>query len=112
MVLSKEQLLCDLYLAFFDAAKHKKSKSYVKAFTKHLDTNLLKLRDELYYHTYKPGVINVFILECPVKREIFASAFRDRIVQHLYFNYLHVAFEKTFIQDSYSCIKNEELLME
>ena len=31
--------------------------------------------------------------------------FRDRIVHHLYFNYTHTLFERTFIQDSYSCIK-------
>ena len=31
--------------------------------------------------------------------------FRDRVVHHLYFNYTHELFERTFIQDSYSCIK-------
>ena len=31
--------------------------------------------------------------------------FRDRIVHHLYFNYTHQLFERTFIADSYSCIK-------
>ena len=31
--------------------------------------------------------------------------FRDRIVHHLYFRYTHQLFERTFIQDSYSCIK-------
>lgn len=30
--------------------------------------------------------------------------FRDRVVHHLYFNYCHELFERTFIQDSYSCI--------
>ena len=30
--------------------------------------------------------------------------FRDRIVHHLYFNYTHQLFERTFIADSYSCI--------
>lgn len=31
--------------------------------------------------------------------------FRDRIVHHLYFRYTHQLFERTFIADSYSCIK-------
>ncbi len=31
--------------------------------------------------------------------------FRDRIVHHLYFNYTHQLFERTFIADSYSCIE-------
>ena len=32
--------------------------------------------------------------------------FRDRIVHHLYFRYTHQLFERTFIADSYSCIKD------
>lgn len=31
--------------------------------------------------------------------------FRDRIVHHLFYNYVHKHFEKTFIEDCYSCIK-------
>ena len=31
--------------------------------------------------------------------------FRDRIIHHLYFNYTHQLFERTFIADSYSCIQ-------
>ena len=31
--------------------------------------------------------------------------FRDRIIHHLYFRYTHQLFERTFIADSYSCIK-------
>ena len=45
-----------------------------------------------------------FIVDYPKKREIFAAQFRDRIVHHLYFNYTHSLFERTFIADSYSCI--------
>ena len=40
-----------------------------------------------------------------MEREVFAAMFRDRIVHHLYFNYTHQLFERTFIADSYSCIK-------
>lgn len=38
-------------------------------------------------------------------REIFAADFRDRIVHHLYYNYTHILFERSFIAESYSCIK-------
>ena len=37
---------------------------------------------------------------------MFAAEFRDRIVHHLYYNYTHQLFERTFIHDSYSCIKD------
>lgn len=64
-----------------------------------------ELCDDLYYRRYKPLPSKCFIVEYPKKREIFAAMFRDRIVHHLYFNYTHSLYERTFIQDSYSCIK-------
>ena len=36
---------------------------------------------------------------------MFAAEFRDRIVHHLYYNYTHELYERTFIHDTYSCIK-------
>lgn len=44
-----------------------------------------------------------FIVNNPVKREVFASTFRDRIVHHLIYNWLSPVYEKIFIDDSYSC---------
>lgn len=58
----------------------------------------------MQYEPY-PGIC--FIVEKPVKREIFAADFRDRIVHHLLFNYLSPVFEKLFINDSYSCRKGK-----
>ena len=40
-------------------------------------------------------------------REVFAANFRDRIVHHLFYNYTYDLFEKTFVHDSYSCIKGK-----
>ncbi len=53
----------------------------------------------------RPDRPSAFVIDYPKKREVFAALFRDRIVHHLYFNYCHTLFERTFIQDSYSCIK-------
>ena len=44
-----------------------------------------------------------FIVFSPVKREVFAAAFRDRVVHHLLYNYLLPFYEPRFIFDSYSC---------
>lgn len=104
--LTKEQLLFDLFIAFYNAAKHKHSKPYVKFFKKDLYNNLVKLRDDLYNRTYEEESSTCFIVNLPKKREIFAANFRDRIVQHLYFNYTHEMFEREFILDTYSCIKD------
>lgn len=102
--LSKQQLLYDLYLAFECAKKNKKK--YVIDFEQNLHENLVSLCDDLYYNTYTPQPSSCFIITHPKKREVFAANFRDRIVHHLYFNYTHELYERTFIQDCYSCIKN------
>lgn len=102
--LTKKALLLDLYAAFACAKRHKASKAYVLHFRKHIDSNLRRLCDDLWNRSYKPEPSSCFIVERPKKREVFAAQFRDRVVHHLYYNYTHVLFERTFIQDSYSCI--------
>lgn len=105
MTLTRERLLFDLYVAYYDARKHKTNRSYVKKWAKDLKRNMEELCDDLYYRRYKPLPSKCFIVDYPKKREIFAAMFRDRIVHHLYFNYTHGLYERTFIIDSYSCIK-------
>lgn len=103
--LTKEALLKDLYKAFKDARRHKASKPYVKHFERNLDEELNSLCDDLWNRTYKAQPSRCFIIDYPKKREVFAAQFRDRVVHHLYFNYTHEMYERTFIQDTYSCIK-------
>lgn len=79
--------------------------SYVRKFEENLAENLNLLCDELLSRTYIALPSKCFIVSYPKKREIFAAMFRDRIVHHLYFNYTHHLYERTFIADSYSCIK-------
>lgn len=52
---------------------------------------------------YYPDKSIAFIVNRPVKREIFAADFRDRIVHHLIINKLNPLFEKDFIRDSFAC---------
>lgn len=105
MVLSRQQLLLDLYQAYYDAKRHKSNRSYVRKWEANLKYNMEDLCDDLYSRCYKPLPSKCFIVDYPKKREIFAAVFRDRIVHHLYFNYTNQLFERTFIQDTYSCIK-------
>ena len=105
MTLTRQQLLIDLYAAFFDARRGKSKRSYVRRWEQNLKQNMDALCDDLYNRTYQPQPSKCFIVDYPKKREIFAAMFRDRIVHHLYFNYTHDIFERTFIADSYSCIK-------
>lgn len=103
--LTYNQLLTDLHQAYYDARRHKGSKPYVKRFERRLEANLIALCDELYERRYEPLPSTCFVISDPKKREVFAANFRDRIVHHLYYNYTHEMYERTFIQDSYSCIR-------
>jgi retron-type reverse transcriptase len=103
--LTREQLLADLRQAYYDARRHKRNKPYQVRFEAQLEQNLNSLCDELYSRTYRPLPSSCFIITDPKKREVFAADFRDRIVHHLYYNYTHEMYERTFVYDSYSCIK-------
>ena len=103
--ITKEQLLLDLYRAYKDAGKHKRGRTCLLEYEYNLEDNLIKLRDELWNRTYKPLPSTCFIIHDPKMREVFAAAFKDRIVHHLFYNYTYELFVRTFIADSYSCIK-------
>jgi len=105
MTLTRQQLLRDLYIAYHCAKRGKSGMSYVIKWEENLAANMEELCDDLYYRRYKPLPSKCFIIDYPKKREIFAAQFRDRIVHHLYFNYVHLLYESTFIQDSFSCIE-------
>ncbi|MDD2205445.1 MAG: reverse transcriptase domain-containing protein [Bacteroidales bacterium] len=104
--ITKEQLLKDLIIAYKDARKHKRGQNYQLQFEFNLEDRLVELRNELISGTYYPRPASCFIIHDPKMREIFAAEFRDRIVHHLFYNYTHSLFERNFITDSYSCIKN------
>lgn len=105
-VLTQEQLLKDLYAAFRCASRNKRGKPYVRLFECRLDEHIGELCHALWERRYVPRPSTCFIITDPKKREVFAAEFEDRIVHHLYFNYVHEMLERTFIADSYSCIKN------
>ena len=96
-------LLTDLFKAYYDARRNKRNTPSQLRFESHLEENLIELYEELRDHRYSPRPCTCFVIEDPVKREVFASDFRDRVVHHLYYNYVAPIFERTFIYDSYSC---------
>ena len=104
MKITRERLLQDLYIAFYDARRHKGKMSYVVKFEKDLKRNIENLCDDLMTRKYVAQPSKCFIVYKPKQREVFAAQFRDRIVHHLYYNYTHKLFERTFIADTYSCI--------
>jgi len=98
-----QQLLLDIFRAYFDTRKNKRKTANALAFEAGYEKKLFKLYEEIINREYKIGQSVCFIVDKPVKREIFAADFRDRIVHHLIFNCINPIFEKHFIKDSYSC---------
>lgn len=105
MKLTREQLLIDLYAAWHMARRHKVTKHYVRVFDRHTDRNIQAICDALYNRDYHPEPSSCFIVDRPKKREVFAAQFADRVVHHYYYNQTHRIYERTFIEDSYSCIQ-------
>lgn len=71
-------------------------------FWKNLEHNI-QLKEEITDGSYKPQRSIAFIVHKPVKREIFAADFKDRVVHHYLINKLNPLCEKEFIYDSYAC---------
>ncbi|HAT9434079.1 TPA: hypothetical protein JBC51_16190 [Legionella pneumophila subsp. pneumophila] len=95
--------LADLFQAYVDCRKGKRNTMNALRFEVDYEDELLKLWSEIQSQTYQPGRSIAFIVNQPVKREIFAADFRDRVVHHLIINQLNPHFERVFINDSYSC---------
>ena len=100
---SGNDLLTDLFTAYFCARKNKRNTASQVRFERNLSDNLMRLYDEIVSGRYRVGRSMCFIIRDPVLREVFAASFRDRIVHHLLYNWLMPIFEPTFIYDSYSC---------
>jgi hypothetical protein len=97
------KLLEDLFQAYYDARKNKQRTFSALKFEDKFEENIFKLYDEIVSGKYQPERSICFIVNHPIKREIFAADFRDRIVHHLIYNYINPIFEKHFIYDAYSC---------
>ncbi len=98
-----EHLKINLFRAYFDARKNKRNTHNQLRFEINYEQELWRLYDLIASGRYKVGRSIAFIINNPVKREIFAAGFRDRVVHHLLFNYINPILEPQFIEDSYSC---------
>jgi len=93
----------DLFKAYYDARKNKRSTINALAFEVDYETKLFQLYEEIKNRQYQISPSICFISFKPVQREIFAADFRDRIIHHLIYNYISPFFERLFINDAYSC---------
>ncbi|WP_415374093.1 RNA-directed DNA polymerase [Patiriisocius sp. Uisw_017] len=97
--------LVDLFKAYYSCRKNKRNTINALAFELNLEENLIALKTEIESGSYKPSSSIAFIVDKPVKREIFAASFRDRVVHHFLIQKMNAVFEPHFIYDSYACRK-------
>ena len=97
----------EVFNAYYECRKTKRYSKSALNFEVNLEERLVELFYELKNHTWQPGRYNAFIVTKPVRREIFAAPFKDRIVHHILINRLNQTFEKYFIFDSYACRKGK-----
>ena len=97
----------NLYLAYRQCRRRKRSTHNAMAFESDLEGNLIQLHQDLLDKSYQPGKSMAFLLEKPKRREIFAADFRDRIVHHVLVAQLEPKWERRFIADSYACRKGK-----
>ena len=73
----------ELFEAYFACRSNKRSTINAIAFEVDYENNLVQLCNDINDGTYQIGKSIAFIVSHPVKREIFAADFRDRIVHPL-----------------------------
>jgi hypothetical protein len=94
----------ELAQAYFDCRRHKRNTASALGFEADLERNLAGLYAELVDGSYRPGRSICFVVTRPKPREVWAAAFRDRIVHHLLYNRYAPKVHATFIADSCACI--------
>ena len=94
----------DLVQAYYDCRRSKRNSASALAFEMDLERNLVALHDDLTAGTYRPGRSICFVVTRPKAREVWAAAFRDRVVHHLLYNHVAPRFYASFIADSCACI--------
>jgi retron-type reverse transcriptase len=95
----------NIYAAYLDARKKKSERNEIMRFSMELDSNLNELYKELQEGRYKSGGYRIIYIYVPKKRLIMALQFKDRVLQWAIYRLLNPLYEKTYIKDSYACIK-------
>lgn len=88
----------------------KKCTEELDEFRYYLERNLRSLQIELQDGTYRHGGYRTFSVHDPKQREIAVASVKDRFVHRLLYEYLVEIYDKTFIDDVWSCRKGKGLL--
>jgi retron-type reverse transcriptase len=88
--------------------KARKGKRFIAGtarFEKDLERNLFRIQEVLEKKTYEPGPYRDFYINDPKRRLISAAPYPDRVIHHALINVIGPLIERSFIFDTYACIK-------
>ena len=102
-----ERLTEDMLRAYYDCRRNKTTKTDFARFEIRLEDNITTLALDVYNRKYEVSPSKAFVVNYPVKREIFAADFRDRVIHHYIGLRIEPLIEKEFIEDSYNCRKGK-----
>lgn len=108
--IDKEWLRRQLFLAFMDARKRKTNTADEYKFEINFAENIERLLEDILNGVYHPSPGVAFVVDKPVKREIFAAPFRDRVVHHFLYNMCAEWWDRHLIYNSFSCRKGKGTL--
>lgn len=97
----------NILLATRKARKGKRFKYSTALFEYNLEKNIYSIINALKNKTWSPGGYTDFYIYDPKKRLISAAPYYDRVVHHALISIIEPIIEKTFIYDSYACIKGK-----
>ena len=78
----------NLLLAARKARRGKRDRACVQRFELHVESELLRIQEELVSGTYRPGEFHTHWIARPKPRLISAAPYRDRVVHHALMNVL------------------------
>lgn len=98
-----EDIVEDLLVAYDKASKNKRGKDKRLRFDLNFEEEIIDLANSILNRSYEIRPSTCFIVRKPVKREIIAADFRDRIIHHYIYDFLNSFLDKHLIYDCYSC---------
>lgn len=93
----------NLFAAWQEFVRGKRSKKDVQEFGVKLIDNIQQLHEDLASFTYEHGTYRAFNISDPKPRNIHKAEVRDRVLHHAIYRQLYPFFDKLFIFDSHSC---------
>lgn len=93
----------NLYLAYLDARRGKRSRRACFEFEQNIGRNLEDIYTALQNGTYRPDPYVQFVVTEPKRRVIHAPTFKDVVVQHAIYRTIYHIYNRSFIDQSFAC---------